>query len=69
METFSQNLKKLRNIKGLTQLELGMKCVPQFSVNDISKYENGRKTGYDQLVRVKKAVNCSFDELMREEVN
>lgn len=69
METFGVRLKKARMSAGMNQKELGKKCVPEMDSTQISQYETqSRNPGYNQIVILKKALGCSFDDLMDEKV-
>ena len=69
MTNFGERLKKVRKKVGWSQVELGKRCVPEMNNAQISQYEvSERVPNYDQLVILKKALNCSFDELMDDTV-
>ena len=61
--SFSENLKRLRTDKGLTQEQLGALC--GFAESNISIFETGnREPGVTNLSKLKNGLNCTFDELL-----
>lgn len=65
MSTF-ENIKRIRENKNLTQSELAQKSgLTRVTINRI---ETGvqKDISASNLFRIKEALNCSWDELMRE---
>ena len=64
MTMFSDNLKRIRREKGLTQIQLAeqLNC----SQNEICRWESGTAPSIPNLVRIADALGCTVDELVRD---
>lgn len=61
--SFSENLKRLRTDRGLTQEQLGALC--GFSECNISHFETGnREPVLKSLRKLKEALECDYNELL-----
>ena len=66
MIAFKNNLKQKRIHKMLTQTDLAR--LAGFQPSLISHYENGRRSpGIKNLVKLAEALDCTTDELIRDE--
>ena len=62
MDTFSDRLKNIRKVRGLSQVELADKV--GIKQNQYSRYENGTTPEADLLVRFAVALECTIDYLL-----
>ena len=67
MKLNGDKLEKLRMKKGITQRELGNRCVPTIAANQLSDYRNGRKFPKIETVRIiAKGLGCSLEDIINE---
>lgn len=63
MQGFADNLRRLRELRGWTQVELGKRC--SLSQNSLSGYESGRhKPQIESLVKLAKALRVRMESLI-----
>lgn len=64
LKTFGANLRAIREVKGITQMELAVRI--DSSPNYVSRLENGHsEVGLIMLNQIMSALQCSFDDLMK----
>lgn len=62
---FKENLKVLRNVNQMTQIQLAQKL--NVSHKTISHWEKGySEPSLEQLIKLKQLFNCSYEELLEQ---
>ena len=66
MSSFSENVRVMRKLRGLTQVELAVKS--EVAVAQISRFESGKQTpNISNLVKISDALRISTDWLLDRE--